>query len=215
MMVRPSATRWTRRVAVGAALFACCLLPAVPGAVGQGAKGKKDKVSALDVEDYKKTFLAEEDLPGMRRTQDSRTRGADRGDKKYRELGGLHSGLAVWVAADKAKAPAERVVDIRWVFPDARAAAAYLKDQLKAMSEQMPPVPKAPRVGDETHLFGGVQKNLLAPDLQFRSYILVFRRGNVVIKFFTFHSDVNSKLAPQTLAPFGKRISDRVDAVAR
>ena len=173
------------------------------------ATDDKEKRSGISKEDYLKTYLTADDLPGWKRVQDSRTRGADRGDKTYVKLGGVHSGLAAWM---RNKRPYSRIVDLRWVFPSSAAAKAYLRDQLPVMAERLPVVQNAPKVGEESHTFGGAQEVL---EQKFRSYIIVFRQDNVVVKFFQYESGADSELRPLKMAPLCRAILQHIKAVAR
>lgn len=173
-----------------------------------------NRPSALAVEDYLKTYLEAEDLPGMKQVQDSRNRGADRGDKTFAALGGLYSGMTAWAAQGDKQLVFDRVVDIRWVFPTAAAARDYLKDQLTAMAEGTPPVKNAPNIGDETYVFGGIYEQS-GLGSKFRSYIYVFRQGNVVVKFYAAEYDPQGRLRPLTMAPFCQKIAERIKAAAR
>lgn len=176
-------------------------------------RSTKEKLSAVVREDYAKVFLGADDLPGMKMRQDSRHRGADPQDAKYRKLGGMHSGLTVWTPEDRKNAPIHRLVDIRWVFPSAAAAREYLKSELSAIGEGMAPVKDVPRIGEEIYVFGGIFE--FPGSIPFRNYIMAFRQGNVVVKFYAMHSDANSTMRPATLAPFCQKIVARINATQR
>ncbi len=101
-----------------------------------GQKGK-EKVSGLVKDDYEKLYLDADDLPGMKMTQNSKGMGPDNGDKMYAKLGGKFTGLCAWEPEKSGQEVnhINRIVDLRWVFPDAASAKAYLKDQLGTMAE--------------------------------------------------------------------------------
>jgi hypothetical protein len=117
--------------------------------------------------------------------------------------------MAAWL---RDKKPYSRIVDILWVFPSAAAAKEYLKEQLPAMAERLPEVKNAPEIGDESHAFGGPQESF---GMKFRSYILVFRQNNVVVKFFQYEAGADSELRPLTMAPACRAIIKRIKAVER
>ncbi len=190
------------------------LLPALAGTSATARAAGKEKVSGLAKEDYEKIYLAPGEIPGMRQTHDNRHRGADRDDRAYVRLGGLRSGSTVWHAERGKKARLNRVVDIRWVFPSAEAAGRYLKEQLSAMAEDQPKVRTLMLVGQECHVFGGLFKSPFG-DVSFRHYIVIFRQGNVVVKFYAMHEDPNGPLRPGTLEPLCRVIEKRIKAVAR
>src|SRR5581483_2489439 len=99
-------------------------------------------------------FLQAVDLPsGMTMPQDDRSGGPDPGDAHFARFGGLKAGLARWHSPD---GPAGRLIDIRWLFPDERAAADYHRTTLAANAEGLPAVPGAPPAGEECHVFGGL-----------------------------------------------------------
>ena len=91
-------------------------------------------------------------------TQSSKGMGPDNGDKMYAKLGGKFTGLCAWEPEKSGQEinHINRIVDLRWVFPDAVSAKAYLKDQLGAMAEGQDPVKSPPKVGEECWVFGGV-----------------------------------------------------------
>jgi len=115
------------------------------------AKGKQPMTSMSD-EAYLDLFVQTSDLPaGMTMPQDSRTRGADPGDA-FRQCGGTHAGLARWASDD---GPISRLIDIRAVFPDARAATDYARAVQHAQMENMPTIPDAPISGENCIVVGG------------------------------------------------------------
>lgn len=66
-------------------------------------------------------YLDGADLPGMSLVQDSAESKLDPGDYAFAACDGISSGLRVWMAARSEQI--WRLVDIRWVFPDANRAA--------------------------------------------------------------------------------------------
>jgi hypothetical protein len=181
--------------------------------VAMSADDKKEKVSGISKEDYEKLFLGEDEMPGMKMTQDTKGMGADEGDKMYAKLGGLHSGLTVWEPKEQGKEAnhMDRVVDLRWVFPDAKSAKAYLKDQLEAQSEHMDPVKSPPKIGDESYVYGGILDLHIGDPL--RNYIIIFRQDNVIVKFYAAEYNAKGDLRPLTMIPICQKIVDRIKAV--
>jgi hypothetical protein len=181
----------------------------------KAAQSGKEKLSGLTKEDYEKTFLGEDDLPGMKLGQNSKGMGPDKGDDAYAKLGGKFTGLAIWNPAKEGTEVnhMSRIVDLRWVFPDAASAQAYEKDQLKAMAEGMEPVKNAPKVGDDCYVFGGVLNLGLGDPL--RNYIFVFRKNNVLVKFYACEFDAKGDLRPLAMVPMCQKIVDRIKAVEK
>jgi hypothetical protein len=177
----------------------------------------QEKLSGVSDEDYPKIYLGADDLPGMKMVQDSKGMGADKGDKDYVAQGGLRSGLAVWEPAKEGQAVnhINRMVDIRWVFPSAAAAQAYLQNQLPSMAENTPPVKSPPRVGQESYVFGGINEVSAALGDPMRSYIFAFRQDNVVVKFFAAEYAADGQLRPLTMIPMCQKIVERIKAVER
>lgn len=127
------------------------------------------------------TFLTAADLAGMRRSQDSRSKGADARDKAFSKHGGQSAGMAVWMGGTKDAV--WRLVDIRWTFPTEAAARAYHADALKANSEGAAPVPAAGKVGSECSVFGGTSTHP-ALGVTMTQFYYVFRVGKVVAKVY-------------------------------
>ncbi len=110
-------------------------------------------MATMSDEMYRSLFAQTSDLPaGMTMPQDSRARGADPGDDAFRQYGGTHAGLTRW---ESDSGPINRLIDIRAVFPDARAATDYARAALHAQMEGMPAIPDAPTVGENCVVVGG------------------------------------------------------------
>jgi hypothetical protein len=144
----------------------------------------------------------------MTMTQDSRGRGADPGDTAFGQHGGLDSGGAVWHGPQIA--PIFRLVDIRWVFPSVEAATAYHRETLWANAEHTAPVPNAPVVGTDCHVFGGLFEPL-GPGTGLTSYFYLFTVGPVVVKLYAADFDGRS-LRPELLTPIAQNIVRRISA---
>jgi hypothetical protein len=134
---------------------------------------------------FAELFLAASDFDaGMRQVQDDRARGPRPSDRAFPRFRGVRAGFNIWVGPTDR--PAWRVVDVRWAFPTEPDAAAYLRAGLAANAEGAPPVPDAPLVGAECHVFGGPAFGgpLAAQGLRVLAYLYVFRAGRVVAKLF-------------------------------
>lgn len=162
---------------------------------------------------YAKLYLEAGDLPpGMKRTQDSRTKGADEGDTEFKKLGGERSGLAVWMGASDQ--PVWRLVDIRWVFPDAEAAAVYHKARLRQNAENQPRVPGAAPVGQDGYVFGG-SISMMGMDIV--NYLYLFRVDRVLIKLYVAQDPQmkGTQLRPELVKPIAERAAAQVAAALR
>lgn len=137
-------------------------------------------MQSITDQNYLQLFLETREVPaGLQLTQDSRMRGSDPNDEIFRRCFGLRSGLIAWQAP--INSVIERIVDIRWVFPNEDMARAYHQQTLQSNSENMPYIQNAPQVGTECYVFGGRIDMGLA---QITSYIYLFRVKTVVIKFY-------------------------------
>jgi hypothetical protein len=183
------------------------------GELTESGAAEKEKLSGISKEDYPGLYLDAKDVEGWKLGQDTRNKGPDRSDKTFGKLGGVSSGFMVW--RRRTKGHLERIVDIRWVFPSSAAARAYVKDQLGGMAETMKPVKDAPKFGDESYVFGGLQEQIFDAKLKFRSYIIVFRQNNVVVKFYQYDDGATSPLRPLTMSPTCLKIIKRIKASAR
>jgi hypothetical protein len=148
----------------------------------------------------------------MKNVQNSLTKGADQGDDKYTELKGQRAGFKVWMHKDDSN-PVWRVVDIRFVFPDADAAKKYLEGSLDSLSEGTPENADAPKVGDDCRVFGPVNpklKEILGVEM--RAYTYVFRKGNVVVKLFVAEGGSSrEKLDSKTVAALAEKVLKRLE----
>lgn len=160
-------------------------------------------------------FLQATDLPdGMTMPQDNRGGGPDPGDTHFARFGGLQAGLARWHSPD---GPAGRLIDIRWLFPDERAAADYHRTTLATNSEGLPEVAAAQPAGNECHVYGGL---LLDPTTRallgdratpMARYLYLFRIGPIVTKLFI--ADVNEKgLTPELAGEIARNAAARSEA---
>lgn len=153
--------------------------------------------------DYLSLFLEQDELPGMRMVQDSRDLGPDSSDDAFSSYGGVAAGMRIWM--DEADRPVWRLVDVRWTFPDAERAAGYHEARLVANSEGATPVPGAPTVGAECHVFG--------MSVGVTAYYYLFRVGAVVVKLFVARGPQAARdLTPETVREIAGRVVRRVSA---
>jgi hypothetical protein len=149
-------------------------------------------------------YLDGDDLPGMSLVQDSAGSGPDPGDYAFPACDGVSSGLRVWLAPQTE--PVWRLVDIRFVFPDAERAAIYHAERLIANSEQNPPVPEAPLTGEDCRVFGGTRQVPMV-GIDMTTYFYVFRVGRVVVKLFVAQGIESKKpLALEQVHAIAQRI---------
>jgi hypothetical protein len=156
---------------------------------------------------YRSLYLERGDLPGMRLTQDSRDKGADPGDKAFNELGGLKSGMVVWMGDNDA--PVWRVADIRWVFPTVTAAKKYHEAQLQKNSEGENEADQWAPVGSECHVFGGTRN---FQSVRMTHYFYIFRKGRTVVKLYVAQGPnvQGQKLTPDVVKPIADKVAARV-----
>ena len=103
-----------------------------------------------------------------------------------------------------------RLVDIRFVFPDAERAAAYHTERLLANSEGNPPVADVPLAGEDCHVFGGTRRIAAIGD-DMTMYFYVFRVGAVVVKLFAAQGTESAEpLRPEHLHALAQRVVTRV-----
>jgi hypothetical protein len=174
----------------------------------------------MEQETYLTLFLDENDLPEMRRTQDSRLRGADPQDSAFLQYQGQYSGMAAWMADEQAAIG--RLVDIRWVFPTDMDAAAYHQATLNVNCEGEPLVQNAPPVGLETYVFGGTTSDyslfqITGTATSSTKFFYIFRAGRVVIKLYIAEGEMaglsSTRLHVGMAQQIAERINWRVNAV--
>ena len=177
----------------------------------QRVAGGEDSKSPLDDRRYAALFLQDGDLPGLRLIQDSRhPRGGT--DAEFAKQGGERAGFAVWMGADDR--PLWRVVDVRWVFPTAEAAATYHQATLRKNAENLAPVRDVPTVGEEGRVFGGVNNLSAALGIQLVDYAYIFRVGRVVVKLYAAQGSklTGVQLRPEHMKPVAEKIAGRIAA---
>jgi hypothetical protein len=105
-----------------------------------------------DTVDFRALFLEASELPAkMTLLKDQRSGFTEAGDHAYRRHRGQHVGMMVWEGADDQ--PIRLLVDIRWLFPDAEAAAAYHLATLQAKAEGKPENPTLQKFGQNCHTY--------------------------------------------------------------
>ena len=162
----PNPRRAGRRLAL--ALGLATLLTVSPAWAG-GPYGDGDRFSLI--------FLESSDLPSGFEAQDVSDLSQDTGFKK---AGGSHAAKVYWVGSDQTAAIGQ-LFDLRFVFPDAASAQAYLDANTSELSEGMSSVKKVPKIGDSTRMYsmvGEVDGTFVV------MYNVIFRVDNVVVKLF-------------------------------
>jgi len=127
-------------------------------------------------------YLQASDIPGnLAREEVPQDRILPPGDYAFAACNGVHVGLHRW--AGEMTSTILRLMDIRFVFPDAERAAAYHAERLLAASEGYPSIEEAPLVGDDCRVFGGTFPTE-PTKVEIAMYFYVFRVQNVVVKLF-------------------------------
>jgi pSer/pThr/pTyr-binding forkhead associated (FHA) protein len=78
-------------------------------------------------------------------------------DTLFEPMGGIaqRSGRFDWMCDESGTSGVGQVIDVRYVFPNARIASDYLHRVLGVLSEGLPEVTGMPPLGEETHVFAG------------------------------------------------------------
>ncbi len=154
---------------------------------------------------YAQLFLEARELPAtLQMAQDSRMRVADPNDEAFRRCEGLRSGLIAWQG--QIGAMIERVVDIRWVFPNEEKAKIYHQQTLQVNSENMPYLQNVPTIGMDCYVFGGKVDFGIA---NVTSYIYLFRVQSVVVKFYVAQGE-GQNLPISSVASLAQNAFNRV-----
>jgi hypothetical protein len=180
--------------------------------LGQNRDAPADPKSGLtdrDLEHFAPLFLSESDLPNqMKCTQRLQPGGPD---KAFVAAGGQFAAMSVWMTENKSAA-IWRLIDIRWVLPDERAAQEFLRVSLAEQSEDMPEVPNAINIGDESHLHGPGSRTAQAsggPTM----YNCIFRQGRVIAKVFVaLGTSGGEKVSAEVITPLVKSAAARMKA---
>jgi hypothetical protein len=164
--------------------------------------------AAAPVDRAAAAYLEQDDLPRMSLVQDCAGAGPDDGDYAFAACDGMASGFRVWMAPESD--PVWRLVDIRFVFPDAARASAYHTERLAVNSELNPPVPDAPGVGEECRVFGGT-RSIPTLGIDMTAYTYVFRVDRVLVKLFAAQGPGSAEsLRVQHVEAVGRRIAARL-----
>lgn len=101
----------------------------------------------------------------------------------FKSCNGENSGLRVFQA--EPSATLQRIVDIRWTFPNADDAQKFFDASHKSLSEGTPLLADAKPVGDSCKVYGGENKlaAMLSGD-SFNQYFYIMRVGRVVAKVY-------------------------------
>lgn len=144
-------------------------------------------------------YLDATDLPWMRRHAEPTA-----------DDSGPLLGKAAWVSTDE-----EELVgflqELRWVFPDAASADAWMSQNLQDLSEGMTAA-SAPQIGDRSATFGPILPGGFEVEGKpLRAINYVFRVDRVVVKLFvnSLQADA-SKLTALAVSPLAAAAADRV-----
>jgi hypothetical protein len=120
---------------------------------------------------WKPLFLDESELPHAARTTGDESFSS--ADATFLSYGGIRAGYAAWRGDERS--PLAHLVDARWVFRTAAAAAQFLRAPAMAavFSDGLPPQ-VAPSFGDDTLAFGS--------DTGQRTQVIVVRVGRVIAR---------------------------------
>lgn len=148
---------------------------AVPAA--EKTKLAQDATKAFD-----KLFLTPADLPhGFKMTQQDASSKDE--SPNFARFKGEMSGMKIFQGP--ADASLQRIVDIRYAFPNEQLAQQFLQAARTELSEKTPEVTTFKPVGSECKVFGGVSKLAVAMGLEpFNQWFYTFREGRVVVKLF-------------------------------
>jgi hypothetical protein len=192
-----------------------------------------------DYDSFTELFLDAEDLPSQMLLYGDRRIGfSEPADQAYHSYGGLKAGMTQW------EGPRENtlrlLVDIRWLFSDARFATAYHLATLQAKSEGKRENQTAHKIGDDCHVYSfpsgqelavaqGVFAGALGDDSQMArgigraiaempddAFIYLFTRGPVAVKCFAVLGTLPMAIETRKSAvhAVAKRIVSRIDRAA-
>lgn len=132
---------------------------------------------------YAKIFLTPADLGKDYNVAEEKEGNLSDQPKTYQKYKGEYSGIKVLLGDELL--PIQRVVDIRWVFPDAKMAQKFLDETQTLLSEGAGPVRDAKSPGAGGKVYGGV--NHVALKMRagvFYHYYYIFREGRCVVKVY-------------------------------
>ena len=165
----------------------------------------------MTVDQYLNLFLTATDFkPRMRHVQDSRLQGPDPVDIYFAKYQGILTGFSAWMSSPTATI--WRIVDIRTVFPTAWQASGWHAEAVDYNSESTQPVAKAPAVGQECRVFGGLGPDVLRLGVRLNAFVYLFRVGRVVVKLFAAQgTDATTRLTPAHVADVALRVVARIE----
>jgi len=179
---------------------------AVPAETPRLARGSAPPPISTEDPVWRPIFLDASDLPAHVRAESDEAFSS--AEAPFVALAGIRAGFSAW-KMDETSAMA-RVVDSRWVFRTATAAARYAGALAAAVGESLPWI-AAPQFGDETFGFGDDGTTGLH-----RAYVLVIRIGRVVAKLQVFEGSQalasRQILHAAMLHPLAAKIVQRVRA---
>lgn len=170
--------------------------------IAQSAEAAKNDAIYLNVSDLPAGFKMTEDYHDKKTMNDA--------PPAFTKYGGIRNALKVFQGPDTA--PLQRIVDIRFVFPDHNSAEAFLQESMGQLGEKMPQVRNAPTVGDGSLLLGGENEMLkmMTGEGGFYSYCYLFVSGRVVGKVYAAQgSSSKEPLRPEMLYPIAKKAAQK------
>lgn len=125
-------------------------------------------------------FLDARDLEslGMTRTWDTRLQGPEPGDQVFADLGGSHAGEQLWLGPGNG--PVWRVVDQRWLLPDAASARKWLETAWPRLTMAVIPRPELAVPGDQGLVLQGQEKSFYG--VVQRRFVAVMLVGRAVVR---------------------------------
>jgi hypothetical protein len=175
------------------------------------ARQAAEAAPSIDL-DTEALFLQADDIPGhLTRQEVPQGPILPPGDYAFAACDGVHVELRRWAGAGTIS----RLIDIRFVFPDAERAAAYHAERVLAASEGYPPIEEAPLVGEDCHVFGGTFP-MKSGERDATIYFYVFRVRNVVVKLFAAQeTDAAECLTTTHVQRIAERIVVRIEQSLR
>lgn len=160
---------------------------------------KPRKPSPID-----KTFLQPSDFPAGYKLVEEHYGSLGDQPKAFAANKGLESGIKVYEGPLDTEL--NRIVDIRWTFPNEKLAKQFLQDCGKQLGEGADEATgwAKPR-GSEGRVFGGANPALLRRKALIYHWYYIFREGRVVVKLYGSEGLISKKHPnPDDMLPFAE-----------
>ena len=196
----------------GPAIALFCRLALCAAAVSRPAAAFAGAETPNTAGSYEALFLERADFKVEReRKNDYRGMGRDPADAAFSRHKGVHFGFASW---ESPRGPGAfwQITDIRWVFADPAAAAAYHRETLQKHAEGAAEIAGAPALpgAADVHVFGGSRT---VRGIQVSNYFYIFTVGRVVVKLFVAAApDPTGFLKPETVVPLAQKVVARIQS---